>query len=96
MKLGQLRSTLSSFGLPDTGGREALVARLEYWSKIYNANLDRREDLQHRNSELKAQLRRWEVEREQLQPKDSKSGPLQDLDAYEVSILIGTSPVQFA
>ena len=83
MKLTQLRSTLGSHGLPETGSRDVLVTRLEHWSKIFNANLDRREDLQHTNSSLKAELRRWEEEQEKSQGKDRVAMP-QDLGSYEV------------
>ncbi|KAH7107307.1 DNA repair protein rad18, partial [Auriculariales sp. MPI-PUGE-AT-0066] len=82
MKLGQLREKLSSFTLPETGSRDTLVARLEHWSKIYNANLDRKEELQLNDSALRAELLRWEAAQAKLNAKDKTELP-QDLTQYE-------------
>lgn len=83
MKASQVKAALARYELPQTGGKDALAARLQHWVEIYNANLDRRDALQHSDSSLRAELRRWEEAQMQLHAKGKAELP-QDAKAYEV------------
>ncbi|EJD46127.1 DNA repair protein rad18 [Auricularia subglabra TFB-10046 SS5] len=81
MKLNQIKTALSTHGLWDNGTREAMVARLQHWVTLYNANLDRNESLRLSDSTLRTRLRQWEETRANLKGKAAVELP-QDPKAY--------------
>lgn len=83
MKVHHIKAALAKYDLPQTGARETLVVRLQHWVEIYNANLDRREALQHSDASLRAELKRWEDAQAHLLAKGKTEVP-EDIGAYEV------------
>jgi E3 ubiquitin-protein ligase RAD18 len=53
------------------------------WVAVYNANLDRSPALRKRPAELRAEMRRWEEERQRLRKEPLKT----DIAEYRVRAL---------
>lgn len=77
LKDKQIRDLLAEHELPTTGDHTTLVARHQRWVSIYNANVDRNPQYRRRVSELRAELRKWEKEREAGLKKSSKDAAMQ-------------------
>ncbi|KZV70607.1 hypothetical protein PENSPDRAFT_579153 [Peniophora sp. CONT] len=78
LKDKQIRDLLAEQELPTTGDHTTLVARHQRWVSIYNANVDRNPQYRRRISELRAELRKWEKEREAgLKKSSSKEAAMQ-------------------
>ncbi|VDC03901.1 unnamed protein product [Peniophora sp. CBMAI 1063] len=78
LKDKQVRDLLSEHELPTAGDRATLVARHQRWVSIYNANVDKNPQYRRRISELRAELKKWEKEREAgLKKGSSKDAAMQ-------------------
>ncbi|KAI0318436.1 hypothetical protein OF83DRAFT_1182403 [Amylostereum chailletii] len=64
LKDKQLRDLLSEHELPSTGDRHVLIARHQRWVALYNANVDRGARQRKKPPELRAEMKKWERERD--------------------------------
>ncbi|KAF9793309.1 hypothetical protein BJ322DRAFT_997290 [Thelephora terrestris] len=78
MKEKQIRELLSQAELSTTGDKNALMARHQQWTMLYNANQDRSANQRQDMEQLRKELKKWEGEGK------AKKVDIGDTDEYQV------------